>query len=369
MTIGLLGPMEARIGDTLLGVGGAKQRTVLALLALNVGHVVGVDQLLHAVWGEDAGPKATGTLQVYVSNLRRALGDQDGDQVVCWRRPGYLLALPSASVDVSLFTTHLAKATALRAANDLAAASMQLGAALALWRGPAIADLLSEPFAVGVAAGLDNQRLAALEERADLELALGRHSALIPELEELVRQHPLRERFWAQLMTALYRAGRQSDALGAFQTARRTLDEELGLDPGPELRTLEQAILTQSEVLRSPLPQREARGPTVKATGRFAPAGWLVLPRGERVPVGDVAVVLGRNDDVDLALIDARVSRRHAVVQPAPDGFELVDLGSTNGTLLNGQTIEPHVPRRLSHGDHIGIGTTSLTFLSASASL
>jgi DNA-binding SARP family transcriptional activator len=188
----LLGPVEVRVDGVPLNLGGTKQRIVLALLALNVGRVVSVDQLIGAVWGDDVPEKAAGTLQVYASNLRRILGASADRQLVVWHRPGYLLDADPSSVDHIRFDSMTATAREHRDGGDLEGASAILRSALALWRGPAIADLAQETFAAGVVVRMDGERLAAIEERIDLDLALGRHQQLIAELEALVVEQPQR---------------------------------------------------------------------------------------------------------------------------------------------------------------------------------
>lgn len=365
LIVRLLGTVEAERDGASLALGGAKQRIVLAVLALEAGRVVSADRLVDAVWGETASEHASATLQVYISNLRRALAEA-GQQppVIVGRRPGYVLDLPPAQIDVHAFEELASRGRMQHRGGDLAEAAASLRAALALWRGRPLADLASEPFAAGDIARLDEARVAATEERVEVELALGRHRELVPELETLVADYPLREHMYAALMTALYRCGRQAEALRAFQAARATLGDELGLDPGPELRRLEQQILRHDPALDLASAGR-ADPSAVTITGYSVdavPTAWLVFPKGGRVPLGPARLVLGRSDDCDVVVPDPRASRRHAAVSGAEDGFDLVDLDSRNGTTVAGVALTSMEPVRLVDGDEIILGATRLLF-------
>ena len=237
----ILGALEVADDDRLLVLGGPKQRAVLAVLLLHRGEVVSNDRLIDELWGERPPASAAKAVQVYVSNLRKALGDG----VVLTRGRGYMLEADNGRVDVDRFEGLVAEGRTALAEGDAKLASGRLREALALWRGPALADFVYEPFAQSEVARLEEERLAALEDRIEADLALGRSAALIGELEGLGREHPLRERLQAQLMLALYRSGRQADALERYQRARHKLIGELGIEPGPELQDLERAILVQ----------------------------------------------------------------------------------------------------------------------------
>jgi DNA-binding SARP family transcriptional activator len=240
----LLGPLEALRDGQAVTLGGAKPRALLAVLALDLGRVVSVDRLVEALWPGDPPDSAGHAVQVYVSQLRKALGP-----VIATRPPGYVLELERESVDLHMFSRLAVEAREALQAGSPETAEASLRDALALWRGPALADFAYEPFAQNEIARLEELRTAVLEERIEADLALGRHAELVSELEALVQAHPLRERPRRQLMLALYRSGRQADALAAYRAARETLLDELGLDPGPELKELEAAILRQDESL------------------------------------------------------------------------------------------------------------------------
>ena len=269
MQFRILGPLEV-LGDDGLPVplGGPRPRALLAMLLLQPNRPVSTDQLIDAVWGESPPASAPNALQVHVHALRRALG---ADRIAT-RPPGYLLRVDDGELDAQRFERLVAEEKPVEA--------------LALWRGPALADLAHEPFARAEAARLDDARLAALEARIAADLERGRHAALTAELEALVAAHPHRERLRAQQMLALYRSGRQADALAAYRDARATLDE-LGIEPSAELRSLEQQILRQDPAL---VPARPARSSSVD---RPVQGAELV---GRTLEVAAICSLLERDD-------------------------------------------------------------------------
>jgi DNA-binding SARP family transcriptional activator/RecA/RadA recombinase len=244
MQFRLLGPLEVVDGDRSLALGGRKQRSLLAVLLLHANDVLSTELLVDEVWGGSPPATVAKSVQVYVSRLRKELGD--GRLVT--RSPGYLLQVEPSEVDLARFQALVAEA----AGADPAAAAAKLREALGLWRGPPLADLAYEPFAQSHVARLEDLRFTALEQRIDADLASGEHARLAGELEALVAQHPLRERLRGQLMLSLYRSGRQAEALAVYQAARATLVDELGIEPGRELRDLHEAILRQDEQLDLP---------------------------------------------------------------------------------------------------------------------
>jgi branched-chain amino acid transport system substrate-binding protein len=247
-----------RDGERRLALGGARQRSVLAILALRAGETVSSDRLIEELWGERPPADAQTALQQHVSRLRKQL---EPHALLVTRAPGYALEIDPAQVDLERFRTAVERGRGELADDRADAAARSLRDGLALWRGQPLADLANEPFAAEAARALDEERLAALESRVDADLALGRHAELVPELRALVREHPLREGFRAQLMLALYRADRQAEALAAYADARQTLVSELGLEPAPKLQELQQAILAHDESLRAPAtpPRRRRR--------------------------------------------------------------------------------------------------------------
>jgi WD40 repeat protein/serine/threonine protein kinase/DNA-binding SARP family transcriptional activator len=236
---GVLGPLEVAGGDGPLPLGGPKQRTVLAHLILNVNQVVPADHLIDALWSEGPPEAARGTLQAYVSRLRSALGSA----AIEGRAPGYVLHADPEDVDAVRFERLLNETR--RGIIEPRQAALVLGEALELWRGPALADLVTEPSLSGEIARFEELRLQATEERIAAQLELGQHAQTVAQLEILSRAHPLRERLWSELMLSLYRLDRQAEALAAFERARTILADELGIDPSHELQELHQRILRQ----------------------------------------------------------------------------------------------------------------------------
>ncbi|MBO4273449.1 BTAD domain-containing putative transcriptional regulator [Microbispora triticiradicis] len=260
----LLGTVEvADAAGTVLDLGPRKQRAVLALLLLNAPHVVPLDQLIDRLWSDEPPSSATGTLQAYISHLRRTLeprrSPRSPAQVLRTREPGYLLDVEPDQIDAERFTRAAEAAHAALAAGRPEEADRILRPALALWRGEPLADLADEPFARSTISRLTETRLSALTVRAEAWLALGRAAEVTVEAERLLERDPYREGLWALLMRALYRERRQAEALAAYQRCRTLLDDELGLDPSPELRRLEQAILHQDESPAGPWPTAAAQ--------------------------------------------------------------------------------------------------------------
>ena len=241
----ILGPLEACARGERLPLGGTKRRALLALLLLRANEAVSTDWLIDELWGERPPDTAANTLQAHVSQLRKVLhGALNGKTaVLLTQAPGYMLRVSPEALDAHRFEWLLEQASAVRAKSGPAEASALLTEALALWRGQPLADVTDLGSAQPEIARLEELHRRALEDRIDCALELGKHAEVLPELDALVAQHPLSERLHRQLMLALYRSGRQADALQAYQDARRVLTDELGLDPGPELRELHQAIL------------------------------------------------------------------------------------------------------------------------------
>jgi DNA-binding SARP family transcriptional activator len=261
MEFRLLGPLEVSDGDRRIEIGRGRRRSLLALLLLRPNEVISAERLIDELWGEQPTATATKSLHVYVSQLRKELHASGDGEVVLTRGNGYVAQVAPDQVDVSRFEGLTAEGKRLLAGGDPTRAGKRLREALALWRGPPLADFAYEPFAQGDIARLEEQRLVALEARIEADLALGRHAELTGELEALVREHPLREGLRGQLMLALYRCGRQAEALDVYRTGRAALVEELGIEPGPALRELQEKILAQSPELAAPAsPRRPAPG-------------------------------------------------------------------------------------------------------------
>jgi WD40 repeat protein/DNA-binding SARP family transcriptional activator len=288
MRFQVLGPLEVDADGGPIALGGPKERLLLALLLTRPNQVVSVEALFRGLWGERPPPTAAKTLQSHIKRLRRALEPDRArgaaGQVLVTRQPGYLLRVAPGALDVAQFEELTARARGMLSQGQADAPASLLREALGLWRGGAFEEFLDTDIAAAESDRLAELRLAALEDRIEAELRLGRHRELVAELEGLVRDHPLRERLWAQLLLALYRSGRQADALLAYQRARSVLVEELGIDPGAELRRLHAAILAQDPGLdlpptaaappSPPLPQAlQPVGPPF--VGRAAELAWL----------------------------------------------------------------------------------------------
>lgn len=315
-----MGSIEVAVGGSLVPLGGAKPRTLLAALLLEHGRVVPIHRLIDIIWPDVPPHAAKAAIQTYVKTLRQSLARHTATEVLVTRAPGYLAQIPDGSLDVDNFTrlvTTARQASTPREISDL------LSAALALWRGPALAGL-GDSLLAGEATRLEQLRLTATQERINAELTLGRHGQLVAELAALVDRHPTNERFRGQYMTALYRLGRQSDALAAFREGRDALVEELGVEPGAELTALHQAILrgdastlapSAAEAVRVTVPTQLPLAPA-DFTGRAAEVDALVAALTPE-PVKRAQVIAGRGGSGKSALA---VHVAHRVADHFPDG-------------------------------------------------
>ena len=335
---GILGPLEVLADGKPLALGGAKQRAVLAFLLVHANEVVSTDRLIDTVWGESPPGTAKTALQGYVAALRRELEPERGKRglagVLVTEASGYVLRTPPEDVDARRFEAMAAEAR--NAAPERA--SRLLGDALALWRGPALADFAYEPWAQAEAERLDELRLVCREELIHSALELGGGAELVPELEALIKEHPLRERPRGQVMLALYRSGRQADALEAYQATRAILVEELGIDPSPELQELNRAILNQEQTLHA------ARAPARPRSNLPALPTPLVGRERERA---EAAALLARPDVRLLTLTGPGGSGKTrlalALAEDAmpgfPDGVRLCELAAATDPLVALSTI------------------------------
>ncbi len=263
MDFRILGPLEVRDGSRPLALGGGRQRALLAILLLHRNEIVSTDRLIDELWGESPPLGARKTLRAYVSRLRRAIGASGarrqrpaaipsanpGHGVLLTRGHGYVLEIEPGELDLNTFEWLVREGREAAETGNPTQAAILLREADSLWRGRPLADLEFEPFARVEVRRLEDLRLEAVEDRIDADLVLGRHATLCPELEALAAEHPVRERLHAQLMLALYRSGRQAEALEAYQRTRTRLSEELGLEPGHRLRSLQAQILNQDPSL------------------------------------------------------------------------------------------------------------------------
>jgi DNA-binding SARP family transcriptional activator len=332
MEFRILGPLEVYEPGRAVPLGGAKQRALLAVLLLNANHVVSVDRLIDELWGEQPPATAAHTIQVYVSQLRKLLA---ADDVLVTRSPGYMLRVEPDQLDLHRFEARLEEGRAALGQGEAEAAAGLLREALALWRGDALADFSFEPFAQAAISRLEELRLAAVEDRIDADLALGRHADVVGELATLIRAHPLRERPRAQSMLALYRAGRQAEALQAYQEARRVLVDELGIEPSPALQELEKAILNQDASLA------------------LAPGGGATRRPREEAPVAERSILVLSDGDDDLAqllrvaepLARSRAPHELILARIVEDAARLTP-ATTRLQGLRGELLERRIPAR-----------------------
>jgi YVTN family beta-propeller protein len=350
----ILGPLEVCDGDRRVELGGEKQRALLALLLLHSGEVVQADRLIDDLWGERPPPGAPKALQAHVSRLRKALdshpdaspgtdghrAERSSADVLVTRGRGYMLRVVPGELDLERFRCVVEEGRQALAEGDPAQASERLRAALALWRGPPLADFTYETFAQAPIAQLEELRLGALEARIEADLALGCHDQVVGELAALVRQNPLRERLRMQLMLALYRCGREAEALDVYQEYRRGLGEELGLDPSQRLRELETAILRRDPSLE--LPRTSSGGAEVAAgvssprrVARARQPQWLAL--GALVLAGAAAVAVVAVSAGHTGPTVAIAGNAVGVINPADNAVSaVVPVGSSPSSVAAG---------------------------------
>ena len=310
----ILGPLEVMVDGRPADIGGIRQRALLAVLLIRANEVVPTDRIIEEVWGDDPPPTAAKMVQIFVSRLRMSLGEGAANNTyLITRPPGYLLAVPEAGLDLARFRTLVGEARSIMA-QDPGTAAATLRAALSLWRGAPLSDLALEPFAQLAIPRLEELRLAAVEDRIDADLAIGRGGDLVAELRDLIAEYPLRERFQVQLMRALYRAGRQAEALDVYTRARAGLARELGIEPGPELQRVQGAILRQESWLDPPV-NRQAAGPARPEGNDGVPTESVIV----RPAATSVEVRRRRSVLVAAALVGvAGLSLAFALSRPSP---------------------------------------------------
>jgi DNA-binding SARP family transcriptional activator/Tfp pilus assembly protein PilF len=333
MWLGLLGPLHVQRDDEVIPVPAAKQRIVLATLLVQSNQVVSLDELTDAVWGGNVPRAARATLRNYVKRLRSGLGQEMAARIRT-HNPGYRIDLSETELDLALFTKLYVEGGAAIQAGRWDEAERLLRRALGLWRGAPLADVPSEMLRRGEVPRLEQVRLQALEWRLDAQLHLGRHQEAVPQLHALVTQFPLRERLHAYLMLALYRCGRQADALAVYRGIRRTLVDELAVEPGPELQALQHRVLVRDPRLwDSPVPPhpgaepvRPLPSPVAGAAGQQAHAAEVARPAPVRTPPRQLPPVTryfaGRTVELRAltALLDRQVTTAGAVVISAIGG-------------------------------------------------
>ena len=368
----ILGPLEVSAAGKMLPLGGAKQRALLSILLINANRVVASDRLIELLWGEEPPDTAHNALQVYVSQFRKLLEPghrQDAPyQILVSQPPGYALRVEASRLDLGRFEQLVEEARQAAVTGKRERAAALLRDALALWRGAALADVAEQPFAVAERTRLTERRWRTLEERIDVDLALGRHADLVGELEALAAEHPLRERLCGQLMLALYRSGRQAEASEVYYRTRQRLVDELGMEPGGDLQKLLKEILTQAPGLN----WVPADGKGLQTEGPTLPPGPVFRFDGATLAITLPKSLVGRpsrdgtiRPDLDLTAVDPQktVSRRHAELAYRDDAMFIRDLTSVNGTTVNGRRLRPDEWSPLQHGDRLTFGTVSAEFI------
>ncbi|MEQ4715507.1 BTAD domain-containing putative transcriptional regulator [Nonomuraea sp. B19D2] len=340
LRIKILGPWELTAGGDVLPLTGSRRIGLLARLALSAGQVVAADQLLTDVWGQSRAATAPKQLHIVVSKLREFLAPRALDEVIVTAPGGYCLDVPPDHVDAHLFMRLVREARAGRARGETATADRSFRQALALWRGEALAGMSAE-WAQIEATRLAEERLTALEDHVDLRMAAGDHHAVVPDLTVHIEAHPLRERPHAQLMLALYRAGRSSEALAVYQETRRVMIQELGIEPGAALRRLQQAVLARDPVLDLTAPAQDATlgdaaapaeltAGTRAFTARDVELAWLdkaLATSGAGTPA---IVAIGGPGGIGKSALAVHLA--HAVADRYADGVLYIDLhGATDG--------------------------------------
>jgi len=376
LTFSLLGPLEARVDGETLPLGGSRQRSLLALLLLHANESVSRERLIEGVWGAERPSTIGAALNVHLSKIRKLLAAGGTDATLVTELHGYVLEVDPERLDAHCFERRIREGRQALVAGRAEESAATLDRALALWRGPPLAELALDASVDATLARLGELRLSGLEDRFEAELQLGRHTELVAELEEFVREHPLRERARAQLMIALYRSGRQAEALQSYRDVRTLLADELGLDPGPELQRLEKAILVQDASLAAAEPRRFFQrdrahrlaaviAVAVAATAIFAlgrsgpgaqgtePLADVVLARASdvaviqpetnkvvaRVPVGSSPALIREGDGavwvadrIDLTVTEIDLESRR-VLRTVGIGFRPDDLAARNGAV------------------------------------
>lgn len=359
----VLGPMQASLNGAPIRLGGIKPRAVLASLLINANRVVPAESIAVSAWNGDPPDSYLATLQVYVSTLRKVLGapSHGGNAILETVAPGYRLQVPDGQTDLSRFRKYREHGQILMSSRKVTEAADSFRLALEQWSGSALSDLAGLRFAEEFANALEEERLSTLQWRIQADLECGRHQSLVGELTDLTSRHPLREPLWVQLMLALYRCGRQAEALDAGRRLRFLLGNELGIDPSPMVQDLERRILRQDVPAPpggSPVPA-SVSATMVESDDRPSRA-LLRDGSGRTTAIPAVGLRLGRDVDNDMILDDAKISRHHAVIVDTGADFVISDLRSTNGTFVGNTRVADS--RSLDDSDVIRLGNTELRF-------
>ncbi len=370
LEFGLLGPLEMSVDGALVPLGTPKQRAVLALLLMNRNSPVGVERLITALWEGWPPSGARASIHSYVSNLRKLLSGHGIDPrgVLAAAPPGYRLNTPDSACDLGRFIAEKTTGVHAAASGRFEDASRHLSAALAQWRGPVLEDLRDFQFVETYATSLVEEKILVHTAKAEAEIACGRPSAVITELEALTVEHPYREQLWAQLITAYYLTDRQSDALAAYRRVKATLADDLGIDPGQTLRALNDRILRQEVLDVKKSAMTTAAGTVTMLDQRTMVSGqkavaYLKAADGPRYPLQAAATRIGRLSDNDIVLNSPNVSRHHAVIVDTGTNYIINDLRSSNGVHVQHERIRSTAA--LHDGDHVRICDHEFTFQTA----
>ncbi|WP_436971841.1 BTAD domain-containing putative transcriptional regulator [Mycobacterium colombiense] len=364
LEFGLLGPLEMSVDGVLVPLGTPKQRAVLALLLMNRNSPVGVDRLITALWDESPPSGARASIHSYVSNLRKLLtgAGVDPRTVLVAAPPGYRLNIPDDTCDLGRFIAEKSAGVHAAAAGRFEQASQHLSAALAEWRGPVLEDLEDFRFVDAFATSLVEEKILTHTAQAEAEIACGRAFTVITELEALTAEHPYREQLWAQLMTAYYLTDRQSDALAAYRRVQKSLADDLGIDPGQNLRALNDRILRQ-EPLDAKKNAMTTAAVAITVLEQYTTddkvVAYLHEVTGRSYPLQG-STTIGRLSDNDIVLDSPKVSRHHAVIVDTGTGYIIDDLRSSNGVHVQDQRIRSAAT--LQDGDRVRICDHEFTF-------
>jgi DNA-binding SARP family transcriptional activator len=357
----LLGPVEVTVDGETVALGGPKQRAVLAVLLAASPNVVSVDRMLDSVWGPSGTPEG---LQVSIAKLRKALRVVRPDLIETVR-PGYRIIPMPGELDLEAFRTGVDEGRRLARSGDHDAAVEALHRALELWRGPFASDLTEIQELDDGRHSLERLRVAATADRLGAQLAIGRHVESLPELDRLVKVHPLDERLRGIHMLALYRSVRQAEALDSYREIETQLVEELGVRPGPEIESLELRILRHDEALLETGSTPSEVQTTVKREADSSVVATLSVA-GRIVELTKAVTTIGRLADRGVVVNDRDVSRRHAEIRRVAEGHRIVDVGSTNGTYVNSVAV---IEQELRSGDVITVGSSELRYENGAADL
>ncbi len=358
----ILGPLSIERDGRPLDIGGPKQRLLLGLLLLSAGQVVSSDRLIDGLWQATHRDRSPSSLHVSIAKLRRALsdGDRSDDQLIETVRPGYRVAVDESNLDLLRFRTLADRARRDMASGDLDAASQGFHEALALRRGELLADLAEHAQVQEESVHVERAMTGVAVDAYRCDLQLGRHTEAVAGLGRLFDEHPFDERLCGLLMVALYRTGRQADALEVARHLRQHLADELGVEPGPEVTELERRILQHDPNLAAQPSDADTldERSTLVRSSQSAPTASLRI--GDRhVPINRVVTTIGRRRDQAVMVPDLDVSRHHAEIRMSDNGFLLTDVGSVNGTRVDGVRITQH---RLRDGEVIEVGSTKMIF-------